>query len=108
GVYAVAAFSAGARRRELAIRSAFGASRRDLIRLLLSAELRPVVVGIGGGLACALIVARSLGDALFEISAMDMMTYISVAVALAAVAIAASCLPAWRAGRADPAEALRA
>jgi ABC-type antimicrobial peptide transport system permease subunit len=107
GVYAVAAFSAGARRRELAIRSAFGASRRDLIRLVLLGELRPVLVGIGGGLACALIVARSLGDALFEISPMDATTYAWVAVALGTVAVAASCLPALRAGRVDPAEALR-
>ena len=107
GVYAVAAFAAGARRRELAIRSAFGASRRDLVRLMLAGELRPVLMGIGGGLGCALIVTRSLGDALFEISPMDGTTYASVAGALAAVTLAASCLPALRAGRVDPAELLR-
>jgi hypothetical protein len=107
GVYAIAAFSAGARKRELAIRSACGASRRDLARLILLDELRPVVIGLVVGLTTALGVARLLGGMLFAISPWDPITYVAVAVGLLAVAIVASYLPARRAGLADPVELLR-
>src|SRR6266852_3518936 len=102
GVYAIAAFSAGARKRELAIRSAFGASRRDLVRLVLTDELRPIVIGLGAGLTTALFVARLLGGVLFAIGPSDPATYGAVGVGLLAVATAASYVPAWRAGTAEP------
>jgi putative ABC transport system permease protein len=108
GVYAMAAFSAAARRRELAIRSAFGASRGDLIRLVVLGEMRPVLVGVALGLAAARVVAHSLGGVLFSISPSDGPTYVSVAAALVTLTLAATWVPASRAGRADPAELLRA
>jgi len=107
GVYAIAAFSAAARRRELAIRSAFGASRGDLVRLVLAGEMRPVVIGVAAGLAGARFVAQSLGAVLFSVSPSDGPTYASVAAALVALALVATYVPALRAGRADPAELLR-
>ena len=107
GVYAVCAFAAAARTRELAIRSAFGASERDLVALVVATECRSVCVGIAGGLAVAMAIARSLGTALFSVSAWDPGTYIAVALILAAVTFAAAWLPARRAGRVDPAELLR-
>ena len=107
GVYAICAFAAAARTRELAIRSAFGASARDLMSLVVAAECRSVSVGIAGGLALATVVTRSLGTALFSVSAWDPATYIGVALILAAVTFAAAWLPAMRAGRVDPAELLR-
>ena len=108
GVYAIAAFSAAARRRELAIRSAFGASRGDLIRVVVLGEMRPVLVGVASGLVAARVVAHSLGGVLFSISPSDGPTYVSVAAALVTLTLAATCVPARRAGRADPAELLRA
>ena len=108
GVYAVAAFSAGMRRRELAIRSAFGASRRDLVRLVLTAECPAVYAGIAAGLTIALVVARSLGGVLFSVGPSDPATYVAVGSALAVLTFVATWLPARRASRADPAELLRA
>jgi putative ABC transport system permease protein len=107
GVYAIVAFAADARTREMAIRSAFGASRRDLVSLVVATELRSVCVGIAGGLAAALVVARSLGSALYSVSASDPGTYIAVALLLFGVTFVAAWLPAMRAGRVDPAELLR-
>ena len=107
GVYAIAAFSAAARRRELAIRTAFGARRVDLIRLVVVAEMRPVIGGVAIGLAAAWLVARSLGAVLFSISPTDGPTYAAVAALLLALGLVAACVPAMRAGRADPAEMLR-
>jgi putative ABC transport system permease protein len=107
GVYAIAASSAGARRRELAIRSAFGASSNDLVRLMLLAEMPPVLFGVAGGLLVALLVARSLGGLLFSVGPTDGVTYVAVALALLALAFVATWIPAARAGRTDPAELLR-
>jgi ABC-type antimicrobial peptide transport system permease subunit len=108
GVYAIAAFSAAARRRELAIRSAFGARRVDLIRLVVFAEMRPVIGGIAMGLAAAWLVAQSLGQVLFSISPSDAPTYAAVAAALVSLGLVATYVPAMRAGRTNPAEVLRA
>jgi predicted permease len=107
GVYAIAAFAANTRRREMAIRSAFGASERDLVSLVVATELRPVCVGIAGGLVVALLAAQSLGSALFSVSPWDPGTYIAVAATMFAIAFVAAWLPAMRAGRVDPAELLR-
>jgi predicted permease len=107
GVYAIAAFSVAGRRRELAIRSAFGASPRDLARLVFVEELRPAVIGLAVGLTIALGVSRWLAGELFAISPSDPVTYLVVAVGLLAVAIVASYVPARRAGSAEPAELLR-
>lgn len=107
GIYGVAAFSAGARRRELAIRSAFGATPRDLARRMLRDELAPIVAGIAGGLAASLAVTRFLDGVLFGIRAWDPASYAAVAVALLAVSAVATYLPARRAGRIDPVELLR-
>ena len=107
GVYAIAAFSAASRKRELAIRSAFGASRQELARLLIREELRPVMLGVGVGMLTALGLSRPLQGVLFQVSARDPLTYAIVAGALLAVAVVASYVPARRAGLADPVELLR-
>jgi len=107
GVYAIAAFAAEARVRELAIRSAFGASERDLISLIVATEYPAVCLGIAGGLTLALLVSRSLGAALFSVGPWDPGTYLSVALILLAVTFIAAWMPAMRAGRVDPAQLLR-
>src|SRR6185503_5540823 len=101
------AFSAATRRRELAIRAAFGASRRELARLLFREELRPVLLGVGIGMLTALGLSRPLEGVLFQISARDPFTYVIVAATLLGVAFVASYVPARRAGLADPVELLR-
>ena len=107
GVYAVAAFSVGMRRREFAIRTAFGARRRSLSGLVLSEELRPVILGLVLGLAVALGLGRFLEGLVFEISLADPVAYASASVALLAVSVIAVLVPVRRAGSIDPATLLR-
>jgi putative ABC transport system permease protein len=107
GVYAIAAFSVGARRRELAIRSAFGAGRRKLARLVFVEELRSVVVGLIVGLITALALSRFFSALIFGISPTDPATYVGVAIALLAVSALAVYVPARRAGLVDPVELMR-
>ena len=106
GVYAVTAFAADARRREMAIRSAFGASERDLISLVVATECRSACVGIAAGLAVAIVATQSLG-AVVSVGASDPGTYVAVALLLFGVSFVAAWLPAMRAGRVDPGELLR-
>jgi len=107
GVYAVSAFSAGARRRELAIRAAFGASRHDLVALVLRGELAPVAIGLVIGFLIALVGAPHLGAALFTASPWDLPTYAFIGMGMLAVAGVASYVPARRAGRTNPVDLLR-
>lgn len=93
--------------RELAIRAACGAGDRDLIGLLLAAELQPVCLRILTGLVAARLVAGSLGAVVFAVGSSDVITYVSVAAVVAALAFAATLVPAWRAGQTNPAELLR-
>ena len=108
GTYAIAAFAAGMRRRELAIRSAFGASRRSLAQLMFRGELPPLVGGLAAGLAIAFVAARALGDMLFATSPWDPAVYALVAGTMLCVTTVATWLPARRAASTDPAELLRA
>jgi ABC-type antimicrobial peptide transport system permease subunit len=107
GVYAIAAFSVGARKRELAIRSAFGASPDVLASLVFAEEVRPVLLGLVIGLAAALAVSQFLSGILLAISPTDPLTYAGVAAVLLAVNAAAVYVPARRAGLIDPVQLLR-
>jgi ABC-type antimicrobial peptide transport system permease subunit len=106
GVYAVAAFAAGTRRRELAIRAALGASRRELTAEMLRRELWPVVLGLAWGLVIALGSAPVLFAGAFAISPRDVLTYVQVAVVLFTTAFLAIYVPVRRAGATNPSEAL--
>jgi putative ABC transport system permease protein len=108
GVYGVTAFSVGMRRRELALRSALGARRGALVRLVLREELRPALLGLASGLLLALAAARAARDALFATSPSDPVVYAVVTAVLVATATLACYLPARRAARVDPAGLLRA
>ena len=107
GTFALAAFAAGTRRRELAIRSAFGATQPSLVRLMFRGELPPLVCGLSAGLAIAYLAARSLGDLLFGTSPGDPAVYLLVAAAMLVVASIATYVPARQAADADPAVLLR-
>jgi predicted permease len=108
GVYGVTAFAVRMRRRELAIRSALGASRRELTLSMLRRELVPVFLGLGVGVVVALVAAPYLFGGAFEMSPRDVRTYLQVTLILLAVALLAIYIPVRRAGATNPSEALLA
>jgi putative ABC transport system permease protein len=107
GIYGVLAFSVGQRVRELGIRQALGADARAILALVLGQGLRTAGIGLAIGLAASLVLARYLQSLLFGVTAHDATVFAGVTVVLLAVAAAACCLPARRATRIDPMEALR-
>jgi predicted permease len=107
GVYGVMSYSIAQRTRELSIRAALGAQRRDIIRLVLTGGMKLSLFGIGVGLAAAFALTRFIGTLLFEVKAHDPLVFIGSAGLLAVVAAFSIYLPARRAARLDPIVALR-
>jgi hypothetical protein len=107
GIYGVASYAAALRTREIGIRIALGANRRDVWRLMLRTGIRPLALGILGGLGLALWAGQLAGSFLHGVSSRDPLALVSVAVMMSLVALAANYLPARRAARVDPVEALR-
>jgi putative ABC transport system permease protein len=107
GIYSVLSYLVRGRRREIGIRTALGAGTSDVLRLVLIEGLKPTLVGIALGAVGALLAARLLEKLVFGVKATDPLTLGVVAVALLAVSVAASLLPAWRASRLDPVTVLR-
>ncbi len=107
GIYGVIAYSARQRTREIGIRMALGADRRDVMRLVLGQGLRLTLAGLALGLALSLVLTRFLSSALFGISATDPLTFGTVAACLGFVALGACYLPARRAMGVEPNVALR-
>jgi putative ABC transport system permease protein len=107
GVYGAMAFSVVQRRRELAVRAALGAQRRQLFGLVLVRGARLTLLGISFGLASALFLSRLLASLLYGVGERDPLTFTIVAMTLAVVALAASLLPAITAARLDPMRVLR-
>ena len=107
GIYGVLSLSVAARRRELAIRTAMGAGRRDLLKLVLGEGLRLVAGGVTAGLAAAIAMSRVLRSFLFEVEPTDPVTLVVVGLLFVGVALLACWAPARRAAKVDPLEALR-
>jgi predicted permease len=107
GVYGVMAYAVGQRNNEIGLRMALGASRNDVLGLVLRQGLVYVALGLALGLAGAFAATRLLASFLFEVKPADPATYAGVAALLAAVALAATYVPARRATRVDPLTALR-
>jgi ABC-type antimicrobial peptide transport system permease subunit len=107
GVYGVVSYAASQRTQEIGLRMALGASRPEIMRLVLGRGLVLVGVGLALGIAAALSVTHLLANLLFSISPVDPATFIGVPLLLGVMAIAASYIPAFRATRIDPAIALR-
>lgn len=107
GLYGTVSYSVAQRTREVGIRLSLGASRSDVVRLLLAGGLRLVVIGAALGLVAALLLARLLQGLLFGIRAIDPVTFVVVPLVLVGVAFVAAWLPARRAGNVDPQTALR-
>ena len=107
GIYGVISYTVAQRTREIGIRIALGAERSDVIRLLLGQGTALAVSGVLVGLAAALAMTRWMSSLLFGVSATDPVIFLSASLSLAAVALAASYIPARRAMRVDPMVSLR-
>jgi predicted permease len=107
GIYGVISYLTGQRTHEIGIRMAMGASRRDVVRMVLGAGLKISLIGVGAGVLAALGFMRLITKLIYGVSAMDPITFASVAALLTAVALVACYVPARRAMRVDPIVALR-
>ena len=107
GIYGVMAYSVSQRTRELGIRMALGASRADVLRLVVFQGLRLTLMGVVIGLAASFAITRLVVSLLYSVSATDLVTFTVVPLLLAGAALVASYLPARRATRIDPMVALR-
>jgi macrolide transport system ATP-binding/permease protein len=108
GLYGVISYSVGQRTREIGVRMALGAQRSSVYRLILTEACGLAVLGIVGGILCALPAATLLRRMLFGVGPWDTATLLSVISVLAASAVLASYIPARRAASINPSEALRA
>jgi putative ABC transport system permease protein len=107
GVYGVIALAVNQRTREIGVRVALGAQRRDILRLMVGTGLKPIMIGIAAGLAAAVALSRFLRSLLFEVQPTDLWTYVVVTAVMTAVAVLACYVPSRRATSVDPVEALR-
>ncbi|HEV2490425.1 MAG TPA: ABC transporter permease [Candidatus Acidoferrales bacterium] len=107
GVYGVISFAASQRTHEIGIRMALGAQRGQILKMIFRQGLLIVGVGLGLGILAALGISRLVGSLLVGVGAADPLTYMSVSILLAFVALAACYIPARRAMRVDPMVALR-
>ena len=107
GLYGVVSYGVARRTREIGIRKALGADGPRVVRLLVAGGLKLVVLGGALGLALAVVATRLLGGLLFEIDALDPLTFVGVPLVLGVAALFAAYLPARRASRVSPVVALR-
>jgi ABC-type antimicrobial peptide transport system permease subunit len=107
GIYGVTAYTTRQRTHEIGIRMALGASKQDVLRLVLGHGLRLTLIGVALGLAASFALTRFLGALLLGVTSTDALTFSSVAILLCVVALCACFIPALRAMRLDPQRALR-
>jgi putative ABC transport system permease protein len=107
GVYGLMHYSVTQRTHEIGIRMALGARATEVLRMVIRQGMTLVVIGLGAGAAGSLLVTRFLSRLLFAVTPTDALTFTLVATAIAAVALCACCIPAWKAARIDPLAALR-
>jgi putative ABC transport system permease protein len=107
GIYGVMAYFVTQRTHEIGIRMALGASRRDVVGMVLGQGVRLAAAGVIAGIVGALLVTRAIGALLYNVSPRDPGTLIALSATLTAVALLACYIPARRATRVDPIRALR-
>ncbi|MFZ0306262.1 MAG: ABC transporter permease [Terracidiphilus sp.] len=108
GLFGVLSYIAAQRTTEIGIRIALGAQRNQVLRLMLFNGMRPALLGLGFGLAASAITTRMIQSILFGTRPFDPPVYVAAAGSLLLVSTLACMLPAWRASRLNPIEALRA
>ena len=107
GIFGVVSYSVSQRTREIGVRMALGAQRRDILHLILGQGAQLALLGLGLGVLLAFLVTRWIASLLYNVSATDPLTFGAVAAVLLGVAVTACYLPARRAMRVDPMVALR-
>ena len=108
GLYGSIAYTVSQRTKEIGIRIALGASSATVSRLVLEDGFRLAALGLAIGVSIAVASTRALSSLLYNVRPADPPTYAAIAVLVAGVALAASYVPARRAARVDPVDALRA
>jgi ABC-type antimicrobial peptide transport system permease subunit len=107
GTYALMSFTVNDRRREIGVRVALGATPRSVLGLVVGQGMTLAIIGVVAGVAGALVLTRVMAAVLYEVRATDPATFAIVVLVLLATAFVASWLPAQRALRIDPVQALR-
>jgi putative ABC transport system permease protein len=111
GIYGVLSYSVAQRRQEIGIRVALGAEKSDILRLIvshgMSLALTGIVLGLTAALALSWIMASTLSGLLYQVGARDLATFAIAPIAFLLIALLASYVPALRATKVDPNEALR-
>jgi predicted permease len=107
GLYGIVSYAVSRRTREVGIRMSLGADGSRVVRMLMGSGMKLVAVGAVIGLLVALAAARLVGGLLFNVSTLDLTTFLLVPIVLIGAAMAAAYIPARRASRVDPATALR-
>jgi putative ABC transport system permease protein len=107
GIYGVLSYLVNQRTREIGVRLALGATRGEVVRLILRQGLSPVGLGVVLGVAGAVGLTRLISSLLFGVEALDATVFVLAPVGLLSVALVAMWLPARRAARVDPMVALR-
>jgi ABC-type antimicrobial peptide transport system permease subunit len=107
GLYGVISFSVRQRTTEIGVRIAFGADEKSIVRLVVGRGVTLGLAGVGVGIVAAFVLTRTVSSLFYGVSAVDPVTFLGIPLVLVAVTVVASYVPARRAMRVDPVEALR-
>jgi putative ABC transport system permease protein len=107
GIYGVLSYTVRRRVREIGIRMALGATNSDVLKMVVTDGMKPILIGVGIGLAAAVALSRLVASLIFGVRPTDPLTFTAVAVTLIIVGMLANILPAYRATRIEPVRTLR-